>query len=615
MSEKFKRHAIGGFGLVLLGIAVLCAAMRFPVLPGSSPSTDAPPQLVQAAPDAAPGVMKRVRSTSSGKAAVESKIGRAEYFFRMLRDPATNAMPPNYRSRELAYAKTLPSYDELAISATGNSVGNQASTGGSQWREVGPTDVGGRTRALAVDVRDPDIIMAGGVSGGVWKSTDGGQTWELKTGMDVPLSVTWIAQDPRSGYQDTWYYTTGEFSGNSASDLEYHARFYGSGIYKSTDNGDSWKHLGSTADTDPASWDSPFDYASKIVVHPDNGYLYVAANGVGIYRSEDGGDSFELVLGERWAHAWADVAISAPSGGDYTLLATLSTTNSGILSGEPGFYVSTDDGDSWSRYTGVMPVDHDRSVIAPVPSQQKAYIFTYEGSQSLAGEEKIALTFVDFQDMSTLTFYIRDDNLPAIGSNGIVNTQGSYNMAMAVKPGDEEFVLFGGTNLFRSKTGVTTPMNDADSHWVGGYTNMINPNTGDYDSYRLYENQHPDQHVLVFDPEDPDVLWAGHDGGISRTRDVRAVPMVWESMNNGYNVTQFYTVAMSPLPGATEVLGGTQDNGTPFFDWQKPLAGSRDITSGDGAFAYFGSSKIYASTQYGRISIASIVTATMRRRF
>ena len=599
MSEKFKRHAIGGFGLVLLGIAVLCAAMRFPVLPGSSPSTDAPPQLVQAAPDAAPGVMKRVRSTSSGKAAVESKKGRAEYFFRLLRDPATNAMPPNYRSRELAYAKTLPSYDELAIAATGNSVGNQASNLGSKWQEIGPTDVGGRTRALAVDVRDSDTILAGGVSGGVWKSTDGGNEWELKTGMDVPLSVTWIAQDPRSGHEDTWYYTTGEFRGNSARGVE--APFYGSGIYKSTDNGERWKHLSSTTDTDLTDWDNWFDYASKIVVHPANGYLYVAANGDGIYRSTDGGVSFERVLG-GWA-AWADVAISAPSGGNYTLLATLSATGAGIASQRPGFHVSTDYGDSWVRNTAVMPAFHQRSVIAPVPSRQQAYIYTYEGGlhPPRGTGEVIALTHVDFTNTGNITAARRYLNLPAIGSNGVVNTQVSYNMAMAVKPDEGNFVLFGATNLFRSPDGVTMPMNDANRHWVGGYTNTVNPRTGDYDWYALYKNQHPDQHVLVFDPKNSEVLWAGHDGGISRTDDVQRVPMIWESMNNGYNVTQFYTVAMSPVHGATEVLGGTQDNGTPFFDWQKPLAGSEDITSGDGAFAYFGSSKIYASTQYGYI--------------
>ena len=600
MPEKWKRYAIGGFGLVVMGTAVLFAASRLPVLPSSSPSTDAQPQLAQSAPDASPSAIKRVRSTSSGKASVESKKGRAEYFFRMLRDPATNAIPPSYRSRELAYAKTLPSHDKVVMPSAGNSVGNQASNLRLTWQEVGPTDVGGRTRALALDVRNSNIILAGGVSGGVWKSIDGGQTWVLKTAMDVPLSVTWIAQDTRSGHQDTWYYTTGEFYRSTASDLGDRAHFFGSGVYKSTDNGETWQQLISSEVVGDTATYISFQYASKIVVHPGNGYVYVAVNGFGVYRSTNGGGNFELVLGGLGEHEWADVAISASPGGIYTLLATLSSSPGLVYrSGAPGFYVSTEDGapGTWQRDTAVMPAFHQRTVIAPVPSRQEAYLYTYEEDRHWLSfaprEEVIAFTLVNFQDINNMTAHRRALYLPDIGGGGNVNTQRNYNMAMEVKPDDGDFVLFGATNLFRSTDGVTTPMNDADRHWVGGFST---DNTSTW-----YENQHPDQHVLVFDPHDSNVLWAGHDGGISRTHDVNAMPMVWESMNNGYNVTQFYTVAMSPSRGATEVLGGTQDNGTPFFDWCRPEDGARDISSGDGGYAYFGSRYIYSSSQYGLI--------------
>ena len=77
------------------------------------------------------------------------------------------------------------------------------------WSEIGPYDVGGRTRGLAIDQRNSNILMAGGASGGIWKSTDGGKTWMLKSNPGENLGVTDIVQHPNS--LNTWYYTTGEY--------------------------------------------------------------------------------------------------------------------------------------------------------------------------------------------------------------------------------------------------------------------------------------------------------------------------------------------------------------------------------------------------------------------
>ena len=81
------------------------------------------------------------------------------------------------------------------------------------WKEAVQYDVGGRTRALAIDINDPNTIIAGGVSGGIWKSTDKGATWQMKSTTSQVLSVTSIAQDPRNGQTNNWYYATGEFLG------------------------------------------------------------------------------------------------------------------------------------------------------------------------------------------------------------------------------------------------------------------------------------------------------------------------------------------------------------------------------------------------------------------
>jgi hypothetical protein len=520
-----------------------------------------------------------VKSSSSPKASVETKKGRAAYFFNMLRDPATNRMPEGIRQRELAFARTLAQRPILS-KALGPADGIAF-----DWKAAGPNDVGGRTRALAIDHTNSNTIIAGGISGGIWKSTDGGQVWTLKTAMDVPLGVTWISQDPRSGQNSTWYYTSGEFSGNSASDQGSVASFYGTGVYKSTDNGETWSKLASTRDINPLSFSDSFDFVSKIIIHPASGNLYVATNGMGIFRSTDGGTSFSRVLGAFGQNYWADIAVSSNG----TLLVTLSERSST----DYGVYRSTDDGDNWTDITpNDFPSSHGRSVIGMAPSNpDAAYILTYDytGSGSKYGVYLFKVTSI-----ADSTFSNRTDNIPDFGDPvGKMNTQGNYNMVVSVRPDDEDFVLIGGTNLYRSTDGFSTTTSNKDQVWIGGYASVNN--------ISQYQNQHPDQHVALFDPNDAGVLWTGHDGGISKAADVTAAPMVWESMNNAYNVTQFYHVSIAADSGNTNIVGGTQDNGSPKFDWNAPNDGSYDLSSGDGAYSYLGSQFLYTSSQEGYV--------------
>jgi len=137
---------------------------------------------------------KRVKSTGSKKATVESKKGRADYFFNMLRDPATNSIPKNIRAMELQFAKMLPKSEDRLKKDKNAKI--------ATWAEAGPYDVGGRTRALAFDLNDSQTILAGGVSGGIWKSTNGGGSWTMKSSVTGQLAVTSIAQDPRPGYRN-----------------------------------------------------------------------------------------------------------------------------------------------------------------------------------------------------------------------------------------------------------------------------------------------------------------------------------------------------------------------------------------------------------------------------
>ena len=197
---------------------------------------------------------KRMETNKSYK---ESSVGisddpyaRMEFERQMLADPITGMIPDNIREKELAFAKNLPKADDIKL-LKGSDV-NVLS-----WNQRGPINRGGRTRALGIDVRTqtaPDItIIAGGVSGGIFKSTDNGTTWVNKLSPDSIHSTTCIAQDIRSGFEDTWYIGTGERANillgggyNSSATL-----FLGDGIYKSVDNGEHWTLLLSTSTDHP----------------------------------------------------------------------------------------------------------------------------------------------------------------------------------------------------------------------------------------------------------------------------------------------------------------------------------------------------------------------------
>ena len=207
--------------------------------------------------------------------------GRAEYFFNMLRDPSINQIPRDIYSKERAFLNSL--------NAKRKSINDPF-----DWKEVGPNDIGGRTRAVAYDTRNANIILAGGASGGLWKSTNGGQNWVKKTDISNHLAVSALIQHPFN--LDEWFYSTGEIRGNSARASG--APFRGSGIFKSTDNGETWNQIQSTKDDD-IYYNSPFDYISNLTISPTTGTLFFGSNGYGIYRSTNELESSQLVLGKK----------------------------------------------------------------------------------------------------------------------------------------------------------------------------------------------------------------------------------------------------------------------------------------------------------------------------
>lgn len=488
---------------------------------------------------------------------------RAAYEHARLANPANGTIPANIRARELAFSTQLPTREQLALYKQ-----SPASIQVEPWNHRGPSNVGGRTRAFAIDANNEQNLLAGGVSGGMWRSIDAGQSWVRTTALDQLANVTCVAQDTRSGKTATWYYGTGEYLGNSAG-------ISGDGIFKSTDNGLTWQHLASTVSGTPQQI-SAFDYVWRLATDPSQtkkDVVYAAASG-GIYRSEDGGETWALVLGVSVSDSRAALATDIVVTSQGIAYATLSTTSiGGSISTVNGIYRSTD-GINWTR---INTVTASRIILSVAPSNENIVYFLANGSSATL----LKYTYVSGNGAGSGGQW--DNRSAAVPEptdfvHGF-NTQGSYSMAIKVSPDNPDIVSIAGTNIFISTDGFAS---DANVHWIGGYNPDYDFSFEDWPN-QLYPNHHPDIHDIVFLPSNPKVLFTADDNGIHKTLDVSAPKVSWQPLNNGYTTSQFYTLAINQTEsGNKTVIGGLQDNST--YGSPNPNNAWQWLSGGDGSY-------------------------------
>lgn len=504
-----------------------------------------------------------------------SPDGRWDYMLDRLVDPQTGELPEAIHVRELAYASTLPkafpSRDTIQMS----------------FSSVGPYNCGGRTRAFAMDVTNPDIMLAGAVSGGMWRSTNAGASWVKVTKALDHHAVSCLAQDTRVGETSTWYYGAGESVGNSAS-KSFSAFYRGSGVYKSTDNGLSWNLLPATAALPHK--DSPWDMVFELATDPsrsDSAIVYAALQG-GIHRSTDGGETWTKVLASIFDSEWTDVHVTS-SGIAYAAISSDGGNNR-------GFWRSTD-GRNWVNITpSTLPQNHERTVIQAAPSNEDIVYFFSRTPNAGENESKLH----KYQ-------YLSSDGAGSGGSwtdltsgleNANYNLFSGYCQVLNVKPDDENVVFLGGTNLYRSTNGFVDTLQVMR---VGGYS--IDGDE-DYNYFNGGGKHYPDQQNLFFHPDDPDIMISTTDGGIHRTMNCTETVMRWESLNNGYLSSQFYAIGIDQTTaGSRVVVGGLQDRGTWWTNEADPVELWTHVRGADGAYSEVsdGGDYYYISTQYANI--------------
>jgi hypothetical protein len=565
---------------------------------------------------------------------------RAKYDFDMLKDPATGKIPAGIYEQEIAFAKTLPEKTYGNIASRGENL--------NSYNPAGPNNIGGRTRGLAYDLRyngsTNRVIISGGVSGGIMRSADGGQTWTRVSPDNDVHNVSVIVQDPRAGSQDTWYAGTGEPIGNSASELG--ATYFGFGIFKSTNNGVSWTKLPLNTITDLngspmaagtlEAFDNAFDYVHKLSVNPVNGDLYVCGHRR-LIRSSDGGATFNVVFGSLTAAAIAsngqsDVAITSTgkiiyafNGGnpDLTLRGvwTSPTGNANSFTRIAGGSTLGVDSVAGWRANSYVPISGTsnpvqyvpkRILVTLAPSNNNIAYVLYENGLSNSTDNAPEADMYKLDMTGGVNNWTNlSANMPNFGRNNPATdpfaVQGGYDMTVTVKPNDANFVILGGTSLYRSTDGFAST---ANTSWIGGYS----PSTTSTSLF-IYTNSHPDMHNFVFNPSDFNAGISADDGGIQSTADITVGGngnVAWTMIPN-YQTLQYYYVAIDPETGVNDFVGGAQDNGTQFRD-KTGLLGTaaidsnnhRRILSGDGTAVGFskitgGNQFVYAGFQLGNI--------------
>jgi len=502
-------------------------------------------------------IPKEHESSGSAKGLAKKKMTRPGYLammanhqFNMLHNPLSDEIPAGIRGRELEFVSRLPVHPEGE---------------GQSWTWRGPANIGGRMLCVAVDREDDNHMLAGSASGGMWESFDQGENWHKTTAADAEQSATCLAQDQRPGKGNIWYYGTGELLSTTDRNISTNARTIGigNGIFKSTDNGASWQPLTATQGAIPSALYAVFQGIWRIVTDPvrlDKDIVYAACYGA-ILRSEDGGGSWQVVLGDIVNKSYCtDIAITS----DGVLYAALSSF---CFSVEPplkaGIWRSTD-GFNWTRITPVgFPTDNRLTKLSLAPSNENVmYVFTESQHPDLNPFNGYANSLNTFWKMTwsetgdSAVWENRTQGIPGHGSGSINDfpfalvVYGGYTFTMGVKPDNEEVVFLGGMNAYRSSNGFADSLHTT---YIGGYP---------YDMDSLHQ-LHPDQHGITFLPSNPSVMFLSNDGGIYRTQNCLAdsASMTWDRLNNKLTTSQFYTVAIDHSKSGDDwILGGLQDN-------------------------------------------------------
>jgi photosystem II stability/assembly factor-like uncharacterized protein len=365
--------------------------------------------------------------------------------------------------------------------------------------------VAGRVSAIAVDPTNAHHVLVGSAAGGIWETHDGGTSWAPRTDDQPTLAIGALVWDPTDA--STVYAGTGE--GNS----EY--SHLGQGILVSKDAGSTWSAVAGDVFAGIGFY--------RLAVDPRDGQRLIAATGGGAAISTDGGNTWTLLhRGVTW-----DVSLAYHGDEPEILLAAADGLFAARGNGAPAGIDLPG--------LGQLDQDRERMAVAHVPSDP-GQAFAFAASQGQAylwhrAAEDDAFEPIDLP-ATRLGQYV--DNIFDVG-------QAAYDWYVAVPPAGDDTVFVGAIELVKGvRAGGEWSWTDISSRLDSG------------------DSVHPDQHTMAFDPQNPDVLYAGNDGGAFRSPDRGET---WESLNAGLAISEVEYLAQRP-DERTWLLAGLQDDGT-----------------------------------------------------
>lgn len=427
-----------------------------------------------------------------------------------------------------------------------NSNGSSKSRNPVGWENFGPNSTTGgyagtgRINAVGFDPNNANTIYVGAAGGGVWKSTDGGNSWSVKNDFMSVIGVSAICVDPTNS--NVVYIASGDGDYYTEPSL---------GVFKSTDGGETWTSTG-------PNWGSNEGARIRaMVMDPNDNNTLIFASNKGIYRTTNGGGNWTLEQNGNFY----DIDFNKDA-----------NTNTFFAVTKTQVYKSTNNGDTW---TAVYTVSGSNRLAIATTAANTNYVYVVSSKSANNGFNGLFRSTdngASFTQMSTTPNLL---GWSAVGSD--TGGQGWYDLDIAASPANANMIFVGGVNTWKSIDGGANWT--ISSHWSGhtGVTTV-----------------HADKHVFEF--QDANTLWEGNDGGIYKSTDNGAS---WTDKTNNLVISQMYRIGVSQTDNT--VMAGLQDNGSKKrvigTTWKDELGGD----GMDCAVNPVNSSVIYGCIQYGEM--------------
>jgi len=432
-----------------------------------------------------------------GDESPEEIIARQEYMMNLRAGGPGRTVPPDAYAASVARHLLMTRDDRMFGSATGSITWKSVNPSGLFYQFTGGNYISGRTNCIAFHPTDPLTMYVASAGGGVWKTTDGGSTFQPLTDNLTTLSCGSVAVDPVN--PSVVYVGTGELNYSLDS-------YYGDGVFKSTDAGASWTKVAATGTVG--------SYISQIVIDPLNTNVLYLSGSSGVFRSTDAGLSWK----------------STSSGGNANCIVmnplnplVLYTTTGG------GFNdlvkKSTDGGVSWTTLTGGLPSPVGRTQLVLAPSDTGMLY-----ASIARGSSPYKLLGLYASTDGGATWSLKDSSKNYLGG------QGWYDNAITVRPSSSATVVAGGLDVYVStSSGAALTQR---SNWATSSPSKF---------------CHADVHFLGYNGT---VLYCGSDGGVFRSTNDG---LTWSDMNATLSTLQYMSADYDPT-SLLRLYGGTQDN-------------------------------------------------------